>query len=582
MLFITWVALIFMTININETHNEEFIASKEVSLGIAYETQFRAGEDITNIIITSLMNNQNIKRLIVKGLENPQDNILRENLQKELMPIYELLKQVGIRQLHFHTATNNSYLRMHKPECFGDSLVGIRPTVETVNKYKKNISGFEEGRIFNGFRYVYPIFDGDKHIGSVETSIASSKIVEKLTANSTANYQIIFNKQKVQNSVWKEDFNKNYQTSTISNAFVIESKRVPEFKTLDSLDKIVAIDSAKQLGLNSSFVCKADFNKTKYIVTFMPIKNFSGQYVGYLVEYSKSDYLDFLSNTLTRRIEIITIFSIIILVLLITLMKEASRKRIAQKELARFNESLQAEVNLQTSQIIKQSDTILKQAKYAALGEMIGVIAHQWRQPLNAISLGVQELRFIHQFQGSISRDEIDTFSKESLEQINYMSRTIDDFRNFFKSDKVAKMTPVIAIVNKALFLVQKQLNLNSITTIIVGEDFEAYVIDNELEQVMINILHNAQDQIISSQCQDKTIEIRLNKEAKTISIQDYAGGINDKNLSAIFKADFSSKGEKGTGLGLYMAQMIVEKHFEGSINVKNENGGAVFVVQLK
>jgi C4-dicarboxylate-specific signal transduction histidine kinase len=263
-------------------------------------------------------------------------------------------------------------------------------------------------------------------------------------------------------------------------------------------------------------------------------------------------------------------------------MREAATKRKAELALSKLNESLQDEVEKQTSEILKQTDIIIKQAKYAALGEMIGAIAHQWRQPLNSIALGVQEVHFVYEMQGFISKQEMDRFCTETLEQIKYMSRTIDDFRNFFKNNQKTTSIQIEPIIKKAIFLLQKQLDLNSITITINGDDFVASVIANELEQVILNIINNAKDQIIISACADRRIFINLDNIAKTISIQDFAGGILDENLDAIFHSEFSTKGERGTGLGLYMAQMIVEKHFDGTLMAYNLNGGAVFEISLR
>ena len=211
----------------------------------------------------------------------------------------------------------------------------------------------------------------------------------------------------------------------------------------------------------------------------------------------------------------------------------------------------------------------------AAMGEMIGNIAHQWRQPLSTITTASTGI--ILQKEMGILNDE---FFLEALSKINssaqHLSKTIDDFRNFFKPNKQENMVFAENIINTTVDLVSAQFSTKDIKIIKNIENIEFLTYENELIQALINILNNARDELIKlPDTQEKLIFIDIFKNKQNgveIAIKDNAGGIKEEFLDKIFEPYFSTKHKsQGTGIGLYMTEEIIIKHLNGEIFVENK-----------
>jgi signal transduction histidine kinase len=238
-----------------------------------------------------------------------------------------------------------------------------------------------------------------------------------------------------------------------------------------------------------------------------------------------------------------------------------------------FSKILQEKFKKYQNERTKQQNIIAQQAKMAAMGEMIGNIAHQWRQPLSSISTSATGMKL--QKELNILEDK---FLIEGLEQINnsvqYLSTTIDDFRNFYKPDKNKKEFKILETIDKVIKLVDLQFRSNGITIIRSGQDVKINSFENELIQVLINILNNARDELIKKDKDyKKLIFIDVLKKQKNLLIQikDNAGGIPKNIITRIFEPYFTTKNQsQGTGIGLYMSREIINKSMNGEINTKN------------
>jgi signal transduction histidine kinase len=238
-----------------------------------------------------------------------------------------------------------------------------------------------------------------------------------------------------------------------------------------------------------------------------------------------------------------------------------------------FSKILQEKFKKYQNERTKQQNIIAQQAKMAAMGEMIGNIAHQWRQPLSSISTSATGMKL--QKELNILEDK---FLIEGLEQINnsvqYLSTTIDDFRNFYKPDKNKKEFKILETIDKVIKLVDLQFRSNGITIIRSGQNVKINSFENELIQVLINILNNARDELIKKDKDyKKLIFIDVLKKQKNLLIQikDNAGGIPKNIITRIFEPYFTTKNQsQGTGIGLYMSREIINKSMNGEINTKN------------
>jgi PAS domain S-box-containing protein len=227
---------------------------------------------------------------------------------------------------------------------------------------------------------------------------------------------------------------------------------------------------------------------------------------------------------------------------------------------------------------------LLQQSRLAAMGEMIGNIANQWRQPLNLLGLLAQDLSMTYK-KGEFSPEYFDTTVKKVLETIRHMSRTIDDFRNFFKPYKEKVEFRVLEVVEKTISLLEGSLNAQEIRTAVVAKsDPVVNGYPNEFSQVLLNIMVNARDALMTRQATDPTITIEVGAEGGrcVVTITDNAGGIPEEIIDKIFDPYFTTKGpDKGTGVGLFMSKTIVEKNMDGSLSARNVGDGAQFRIVI-
>jgi PAS domain S-box-containing protein len=240
-----------------------------------------------------------------------------------------------------------------------------------------------------------------------------------------------------------------------------------------------------------------------------------------------------------------------------------------------------------TSQIElkNQQNLLVEQSKSAAMGEMISMIAHQWRQPLQAVSILIQKLPLLKMVNGDISDEMLEDVVKQVSSQLDYMSKTIDDFRDYFKPNKRKEEVYIKEIIEKSMDFLAYLFKINSIKVNYQNNSnssVEIYL--NEIVQVFINLAKNSCDAMIEKNIENRVITITTYEENKSLFVEfeDNAGGIKNDVLGKIFDPYFSTKNNKnGTGLGLYMSKTIIEEHSGGKIDVYNTDFGTKFVIKL-
>ncbi len=236
-----------------------------------------------------------------------------------------------------------------------------------------------------------------------------------------------------------------------------------------------------------------------------------------------------------------------------------------------------------------QDRMLIQQSKLAEIGEMMGSIAHQWKQPLNIIGFMIQDLEESYKG-GEINTDFIKDFVRQSMDQIRYMSATIEDFRKFFKpGPEHSDFLPETSI-GDMLRLVSAQMRNHTIETSLTVQNNEKLKVngpENEFRQVILNLINNSKDAISDRRAADSSfagrIDIRIMKDNgfAVLHFQDNGGGISESVMESVFQPYVSTKGEKGTGIGLYMARQIIEKKLKGTIDVINTEEGACFIIRL-
>ncbi|RXJ92783.1 hypothetical protein CRV00_12745 [Malaciobacter molluscorum] len=259
-------------------------------------------------------------------------------------------------------------------------------------------------------------------------------------------------------------------------------------------------------------------------------------------------------------------------------------QRVINSQLKKLNETLEQKVKNEIDKRRKQEQMLIQQSKLAAMGEMIGNIAHQWRQPLNALGLVIQNIQFSYS-RGELNEENLSRSINKANMLTTNMSNTIDDFRNFFKPDKQKEIFKVYEPIKKAIYLIEATLEKNKIKIETSFEnDLEIYGFENEFSQSILNIISNAKDAIIENNISLGEIKIKTFKieDNIIIEIKDNAGGVKAEIKDKIFEPYFTTKEEgKGMGIGLYMAKTIIENNMDGQINIKDIPNGSCFVIKL-
>jgi signal transduction histidine kinase len=255
------------------------------------------------------------------------------------------------------------------------------------------------------------------------------------------------------------------------------------------------------------------------------------------------------------------------------------------EERKRHEKSLQQTIKMEVAKNKRQQLFVLHQNRLAQMGEMINMIAHQWRQPLNHLSLINQTLYYQYK-KNELNDEKVEDFREKSNKTIRQMSSTIDDFRNFFRPEKEKTDFCVNDVVRHVLDITAPMLKHNSIEAVFrYNQEYYSHGFPNELGQGILNIVNNAQDALNEKGIDGKKIEILLFHQESTLilSIHDNAGGIEEAVIDKIFDPYFSTKSSKnGTGLGLYISKIIIEEHMKGRLLVSNKHNGACFKIYLQ
>jgi len=241
--------------------------------------------------------------------------------------------------------------------------------------------------------------------------------------------------------------------------------------------------------------------------------------------------------------------------------------------LQRLNLSLEQRIHEEVEKNRKQDKLMVEQSRLAQMGEMLSMIAHQWRQPLTAISATSANINIQAQLD-SLENETAIELSEQISEFSEHLSSTINDFRDFFKTNKEQADTTFTYIIDSVLNIVSsamKSKNIELVTKLNYDEMFHSY--PNELKQVVMNLIKNAEDVLLEKGIKNPMIMITTTKVSDGILLEvtDNGGGIENSIIDKIFDPYFSTKLEKhGTGLGLYMSKTIIEEHCEGTLSVSN------------
>ncbi len=734
MLFVVLNIIIFIFTEINKSQKINVALSlHKKQLNVSYKTVKYHQEIVVKNTIQYVKNTSMDILNKISDASEKEKYILRKKLFNRLLDRYKEVKSSGVYQFQFTLPDNKTFLRMHKPNMYGDDLTGVRYSIEKVNKTKKSVSGFEGGKTTHAYRYVYPLFnDLNEYIAAIEVSFSSDYIQKYLTSIENIHSHLLIKKEVFSKKEWEKEQKKDKYHESSENSdfmFLITSQHKGEVCIIDNKKKLknfskmikIKIEEGKSFNFYTKHKDKEHYINTLYdehidVITFLPIKNTDGNISSWIVSYTFDNYI---SETLkyTTIIRLVLFIALAILMALIykilsqrnrlaikveektdeinryfnlitdgiaivdtdtnkfvdcnksfekltgyskdelVLLEinkihpkeslsyvvrefEAQAKKekmialnipilhkdgntitmvdistdsykknkqhlnigifrniedrlILENKLLDLNKNLEDKVSFQIEKLRQKDNLLFQQSKLAAMGEMLGNIAHQWRQPLSAISSIATGTKIQKEINCLSDKDLI-----SSLDNINhtvqYLSETIEDFRNFFNPNNGGLSEfDVELIIDKTLKLMSSQLSKNETEVILNVENYRLLSYENELIQVLINILNNARDALLKKEDNErKLIFINAYKKENRYCIEmlDSAGGVHKDILERIFEPYFTTKHQsQGTGIGLYMSEEIVKKHLHGTLSVKNENyeygnekfQGAKFSIQI-
>lgn len=567
--FILGSVVVYLIHLFNEAKLNERLDNATLMYTRAYHTAYSEQKQVSQLIQSGLLRLGKVPQRLssLKGADEKEKKAVRDAVYQALSKRYKDLKELGIYQLQLHLPNNESFLRMHQPDHYGDDLSQIRASVAYVNKNHKPIDVFEEGRVGYGLRFVYPIFHQDKHVGSMEIGLAASTI----TASIMRQYYVLSNyfaKQSVADRYNFEGLKNNYIPSHHPGYYydklvLQELKKVARKDMKELKPNQQTADRLRQMGMQdepSSYYDK-DINM---VFTIIPtINTLTQENIGYLSIRSQANYPQ-------EYVNLLYVLSLTLLAIGLFLFYTLLRQK----------EELEVQVQQKTEENLKQRELLQQQNKLAAMGEMIGAIAHQWRQPLSSLSGAIQNLEFDYE-DGLMDKKFLDNFIQRQKKTIHFMSKTIDDFRSFFRVDKQKRNFDVQTLIKSVIEMLSAQLEHHQISVELHGESFSCAGYPSEFQQVILNLINNAKDALIENHIANPKIVITL-KDGQ-IQFQDNAGGIPEDVISRVFEPYFTTKEEgKGTGMGLYMSKIIIEDNMGGHLTVENDSEGAIFTIVIK
>ncbi|MFA9373057.1 MAG: sensor histidine kinase [Poseidonibacter sp.] len=495
------------------------------------------------------------------------NNIATKDKLKELSLL--LREQTDFKNVWFHVLDNKGVsLYRSWTDHKNDSMINKRNDIAEMIKNPKIQSTISVGKYDISFKAMVPIYENDKFIGILESITHFNSISKSIRESSNVEPIIVVQKEYTKQLKEKSFTNIFLQDHYIANLSVNKNliKRLDneDFESLLNVKDYIIKDNS--LLINTPII----YNNKK-LASFIVCKEIDKIDLTYIENYKRNMFL-----YLALFIIVLGLVLYIISYYLYSkeLKKVYTKLDLKREELANLNDSLKQTVEEEVSKNNEKNNILFQQSKMAAMGEMIGNIAHQWRQPLSLITTAASGMKLKKEF-GMLSDDEYKSSLNSILGAANHLSSTIEDFRNFFSPIKEKNSFISNDLVEKVFKLLGKEYSNKNIKIVKNIQDFEIYSFENELLQVIINLLNNSRDELIKIEDISKRfifIDLLKENENFILRVKDTANGIPLNIMERIFEPYFTTKHKSmGTGIGLYMTQEIVEKHLNGKILVSNE-----------
>lgn len=557
-----------MTIR-NTDRIEHHFSQEAKSLEKQYLSVLKTFEITAQVLFEEGINKSEILELYsqIEHSDSSERSTIRKELYQKLLPTYHRTQAVHYRQLHFHLPNNESFLRFHRPSRFGDNLSAVRKTVATANREKKFATGFEEGRIYNGFRYVFPLLYQGKHLGSVETSISSSAIARQLCQGGDTEYSFVIKQSIVNKKVFTAEQN-NYKRCFFHPSYQFDlDASAQDLCKNGNLAKLRAIYTEKNFreikqGIKNGgqFSSYLETDSSCLLVSFVPIINYSNQHVGYFFSVKDDRMLFHILRNFEIRIGVTILLLLVIIGTLAYAFITRSVIRRQGKNLASLSETK---------------------------NHFFSIIAHDLLSPFNAI-LGFGQLT-----QEAIENN-LPVQSKQYIELLNSSTQQafslLDNLLQWSRSQAggivLDKQTILLhQLVNEVTALHSLRAQEKQITLTNQVDQQHAVLADSQtIGTVLRNLTSNAIK--FTSEGGSVTFYSTIRDDYVLLSVSDTGMGMDEQQLAEIlkFKPGYGKRGthhENGTGLGLVVCNDFVRIN-GGKLNIESTlKKGSVFSFTL-
>ncbi len=535
----------------SQGHKREVLQQEKELLQITYNTITHAFKAHSEIFFINKLDTQSVYNLMFQANSGDEKQMsdAREALFAHLNESYKSMHLFKIKQLHFHLPNNDSFLRFHKPELFGDNLSDVRETVAFVNREKRFIAGFEEGRIYNGYRFVYPLIDKrtNQHLGSVETSVSMESLIERIKEETKGHVDFIIKKELVEERVFESE-KSNYEQSDLDECYLYEKS------ISHGGDALIEQLSAQYPSLSRSIQKGEAFNfvqihdNKNYITTFLPISNiYTKKHVAYIIVSRPNDILEYARSKSISTFFVVILLLGIVLYSFYTINKHKKEAESANSAKSAFLANMSHEIRTPLNGIIGLVSLVLKTDLSATQREYLTKAIYSSKILLNIIN-DILDYSKIEANKMEIEETpfELDVMLKNIMDLFGYQAE------------------------HKGILLAY-DVSLN-VENNLIGDPFRLMQVLTNLVGNAIKFTHQGEVRIYVALewIQEERIKLRF-------SVKDTGIGIakekQEKLFGAFNQVDVSNtRVYGGTGLGLMISKRLVEL-MGGAITLQSQEG---------